>query len=494
MLRNVAGSAVPTVVGTVPADISSNTQSTPTSHPETQGLTAAQTRTPPALYKDLWREVAKYTSRNDVLNLRTVSSDMAEWVDSAITHLRVSADKAPGLIAAIGNAAHLQHIDTLTVAQCRYDNFPSVITALAAVPHAALHVHLSRTTSSGRLLDEHGLRHLVDIAPASLHLSSFNAPFTKAEMRIFAGLGYPLSLSMDFYSTQPQTHLLALAEISTLTSLKINPKAVSDDEAEAFRQHPTLTELSLIGPTHMVMSDKALATIAHKENLETLRIGELTEDIGPRAIAALAANTSLRSLTLDTHYRPLRQPAALALSANTTLRELTLSLVGGCHHLASMRALESLTLRGVGVVSLEEAHQFARAAQLKALDLTGADYASGALPIMASSVVEHLKMAVDVLSDEDIHALVANRALRSLECKTAYDTDTSIRYAITLAGHPTLERLSLSHWDDFQRLWYETDERIDGPGFMRGLTDIERIAIYTAWGENRPPAALTLGF
>jgi len=107
-----------------------------------------------------------------------------------------------------------------------------------------------------------------------------------------------------------------------------------------------------------------------------------------------------------------------------------------------MRALENLTLGGVGVIS--QAGQFGRHACLKALDMTGVKCEAGALPLMASSAVEHLKIAVDTPSDADVATLLANRTLRSLGCKTAYHAVSSAQQAIALAGYPTRDALHLT--------------------------------------------------
>jgi len=63
-----------------------------------------------------------------------------------------------------------------------------------------------------------------------------------------------------------------------------------------------------------------------------------------------------------------------------------------------------------------------------------------------------------------------------------------------LARHPTLERLSISHEDDFERLWHEEDASIDAPDFMPMMTNVERSALFAAWGTNRRAEALTVDF
>jgi len=437
------------------------------------------------LHKDLWGEIAKFSSRNDVLRLRSTGKDMATWVDKSLTGIEVSADDAPAMLRVLGNATNLKHISTLRITACHDGNLPLLISALVGLPHARLHIAISRDRWSWDAFSEGGLVHLRKIAPASLRLSDIGA-LSVGIAEVIAGLNYPIHLSATSDGSVPKNVLDILARTQRLVSLVIKADGMSDDVAQVLGAHPTLCELRIVSLWPMSITDRALAALASSSTLKTLDFCT-TEDFGPTAMAALAINHQLEKLRLGGMYHSFDESLAAALSRNNTLKEIDIQLKNGCGHLAKMTSLEHLTIRGV--ITLDDARQFAAHAHLKTLYIHRTAIYAGALAVIVSCRVAHLKLEDDVtenlLTDEDVDALLENKTLRSLAMHLRFDQIRSVGHAIRLAAHPTLGELTMR---------FKRPDGVEEDETFPLFTGAEWLALTKAWGGNRSPSALDVDY
>jgi len=349
---------------------------------DSKGLVPTQ-MPPSPLYKELWKEIATFGSRHDILHLRTTSAEMAEWVDTAITRLEVCAENLDAMLAVIGKTSRLTHLRELHIRDCTSTHIKTVANLLPAQ------------------------------LPPKLNISITSRPHS-------AGAH--------------DNDLHALAALPQLTSLSIAVTELSDAAAQAFGEHAGLTELRLISRSPIAMSAKALNALASSSTLRTLDIGDTKYEVGPEAIAALTHNRTLQSLSASTFNHPFGAHETMQLSGNKTLKTLVIVVNGGCGHLAKMSALQALTLCGAVKIHLEDARQFKQSAHLTTLDITGIPFESGALAIIVGSAVENLSISATALTHHDIKALLENRALRSLHCKLRMDFLETVSHAIALAG------------------------------------------------------------
>jgi hypothetical protein len=442
----------------------------------------------PSLYGDLWCEIATFSARRDVLNLRSISTDLSKWVDKSITSLSVTADQAPAMVAALGHAKNLNHIRALRIENCANDNLPGVIQALTALPHAPWHVEFVRNPRLLNPLYTLDVQPFSDIAPASLRLSDFCVD-TAEMLQGLARLNYPIHLATGHpHGLLHDENLPALANIPHLVSLDVMASAIDDGAAQALGAHPTLTELHLhTDASHrLVISDRALAALANSVTLRTLHLARVDTDFSEEVIAALAGNRSLAYLCLGGPDDVFDESFALALSRNTILNTLHIAVRAGCGHLAHMRSLEHLFIGGK--ISLDDARQFAKHAHLRTLHGYRCEFAPGALAVMVGCPIKHITLenpagnAVFALTDTDIDAFLGNTALRSLSLVLPTAPNTGITQAIRLARHPTLTSLSIR---------YLTTLDAEAPRIELDLTLEERTLLAAAWGQ-RPTNALSV--
>jgi hypothetical protein len=439
----------------------------------------------PTLHRDLWGEIATFASRSDVLRLRSTGKDMAKWVDRALTRIEVDAENAPAMLRALGKAANLKHINTLEITACHDGNLPPLIASLGELPHARLHIAIRRDSWSWDTFTEAGLVHLREIAPASLRLSDIG-PISVGIAEIIAGLNYPVHLFAARDGSVPPNVLQILARTPRLASLVIKADGMSDDVAQRLGTHPTLCELRIVSLWPVSITDHALAALVSSSTLKTLDFCT-TEDFGPTAMAALALNRHLEKFCLGGIYHAFDESLAGALSRNNTLREVEIQLKDGCGHLAKMTSLEHLTI--TGVITLDDAHQFAAHAQLKTLCIHRTAISAGALAVIVSCRVAHLKLEDDVtenlLNDEDVDALLKNKSLRSLAIHLCFDEIRSVGHAIRLAAHPTLRDLTIR---------YKRPDGVEEGETIPIFTGAEWLALTSAWGRNRSASALDVDY
>lgn len=443
----------------------------------------------PTLHQDLWREIAKYGSRWDLLNLRATSTDISKWVDRSITSLTVTANCAPAILAALANAENLNYIRTLQVENCDNDNLSAVIRAIASIPHAALHLVLVRNRDWSNPLYQLNVERLGDIAPASFRLSNF-CMTAATTLRELSRLRYPIYLSTGHpHGALHDQNLRALADIPQLVGLEVMVSAVGNAAAQALGAHPALTELSMVtfGAHRIVLSDRGLTALANSATLRTLHLARIYSDFDEAAIAALAANRVLEHLCLGGPDDVFDEPVAFALSRNVTLKTLHISLAAGCGHLAKMPSLQRLFISGN--ISLDDARQFAEHAHLKQLHAERCEFAPGALAVLAACPIEQMTLntpvgnAIPILTEADIDALLANSALRSLTLVLPTGPNSDIAQAIRLARHPTLTSLSVR----YLRVVYA-----EGPRTEVDLTLEERATLAACWGTHRSADALSV--
>lgn len=448
----------------------------------------------PALYKDLWGEVAKFSVRNDALSLRSVSTDMSRWLDKSITSLECQATEAGETLAALHNATNLKHINTLRIRNCTDANFSAVIAALASVPDdllATLHVSLMGQRSSWRAfggIASEGLAmtQLRGLAPASLHFTDISSA-TPAVALQWASCEYPVHLRMSRMGDVLNNNALgALARIPRLATLDVTVNNVSDDNAHVLGHHSALTDLRLATPWAIDISNDALTAIASSTTLRALYLEGTKQVFGEEVVAAFAQNRTLERLDLKGISRFFDESFAMTLSGNTTLKTLQIPVISGAGHFASMQSLEHLTLGGH--ITLEDARQFAQHASLKTLHCGHVLFEPGALAELAKTAMQKFMLTVDlaldeaVLTDDAIDAFLSNSTLRSLSLHLPAEEDGEITHAIRLAGHPTLTSLSIC----YSKPPGEDVHLVPEP------TALQSAELLAAWGTHRPADALVV--
>ena len=445
----------------------------------------------PILPKDLWGEVAKFSSRGDVLSLRTASTDMSRWVDRSVTSLKVDANKVAGTLAVVGNAIDLNHITTLRIEHCTNRNLRAVIAALSVLPHAAIDIELVRDRYTWDAFDANSLVDLRDLLPRSLRLSEIGT-LTPRMAQLLGQLSYPLHLSGgQSHGRVEEDALRALAGIPHLASLEVTLDAVSDDVALALGAHPELTTLHLNTSWAIKISHSALISLASSSTLKTMCLDDTRDEASKEVIAAFAANGTLESLMLKGFGQYLDEAFAVTMSTNTTLKTLNVPLAAGCGHLAKIRSLEHLVISGE--ISLRDAEIFSANAHLKSVNCYRTRFEAGALAVMAKSTIEHFTVYAPIaeegfaLEDKDIDAFLSNETLRKLECLfLPFDAANGVGHAIRLAEHPTLASLNL--FCDRPGLLFEEAAAISL------FTEVDRAALLAAWGPHRPADALKVNY
>ena len=448
----------------------------------------------PALFEDLWGAIAEFLPGVDVLNLRTTSHDMVDWLDPTMTSFKASGDRTPQMLAALANAAHLHNIKKLSIYLCNQENFPAIITGLAGFPLEKIDVTLMRHRCHGAPLDHVGLALLREIRPASLEVGDLDrGTFSCAEVQGFAALDYPISLRADcyHYRREHEAELRALATIPQLTKLLVSCDIFSDAVAQVFQAHIGLRVLHLTptsaGSGTLCLSNAAIAALASNATLRQLHIGETLEVPGAEGIAALAANGTLEELCVGTPYRPVEIEDVMVLSTNATLKQLQIGAKGGWGRLARIASLERLDVQ-VAFVSLDDAREFAQYAHLNEMRLTEtAEFQAGSLAIVASSDIRRLSIVCGRLSAQDIDALLSNKGLRFLRLETTSPFTETVMHAIALAHHPTLEALVMQH----------VPSRAMTPAShaeANVMMEVHRMAMFAAWGPDRPRSTLTVNF
>jgi hypothetical protein len=434
------------------------------------------------LYEDIWGEIARFTPRDALLNLRATDSHMAAWVDREITTLKVTAANAPAMLNAVGRATHLKYIERLRIEECNDRNFPPVIAALAQLPHARFNLVIAASWVENLHLTAVSLLLLRDLTPASLKLCC-GIQFTHAEAEALAQLRYPVSIQGAFLTERPQEQL-ALASIPVLTNLSIWPHWLDEEGARALSAHPRLTELRILSAGGASISDAALVSIAGSERLRALRVGPTRNVIGMQAFAALADNCTLEILKIGNTGRPVDPALVHKLSTNTTLQALDIAVDEGCGYLAKMVSLQDLTLR-CNLLTLDDARMFLQHAHLKRLTFVfNPRFEGGALGTIAGSDVTALSIAHVAPTADDIQALLANRCLRSLDMALMSDFAETVALTRMLAAHPTLTELTVY----YKKTTYEA------PKADRLMTQQERTAMLAAWGDHRSTGSLVINF
>jgi len=317
--------------------------------------------------------------------------------------------------------------------------------------------------------------------------------YTCAEARVLTALNCPISLSKASYRADQDADLCMVASIPSLVLLDIHVENFSDRVAEVFSVHGALAELHLVGRSPIAISDEAIRAITRIPTLRTLYLGGKQDDFSAQAIAAFAENSTIETLRLGGIQQPCNAAASMAMSRNSTVTSLQIALTDGCGHLAHMPNLQHLTLCG-SAIDVANARQFEQDAELKTLDISGVRFEAGAFAFMAGSAVDNLKISLELLTAQDVEALLANRRLHSLHCVASPYFASTVSHSIALAAHPTLSSLCILHTDDPWLRWNEDTYRVEESGPMPRMTVGERSALFAAWGSNRASSRLTVNF
>jgi len=481
-----ASELVPAVSGAVTIDMS--TTDTPTTNtselPDSDDVMRLvyANNLHPTLYRDVWGEIAKFSSRDVLLNLRSAAKHMAAWVDRGITSIKVSATDAPAMLAMLGDAIHLKHIDAFRIEDCNDQNFPSVVTALAALSDRPFALTVVESRRRDARLTQASLQLLTEVAATSLEIW-LGEEFSHVEAEALAHLDYPVSVQGTFVADAPRDQL-ALAGIPRLTALSMWPHLVDTDGARAFATHPTLTELRCLSTGRLSLSEAALSALAGSVQLRTLYIGSTRHSFGAEAFSALANNRILERLKIGNVARPIDPIFAELLSTNTTLKSLDIPVGAGCGYLTKMPALEDLTLRCTSL-NLDDAQLILQHAQLHRLAFVFLPhFDAGTLGTIAGSDVIALRIERVAPSEDDVTALLANGHLRSLDLDLTSDFAETVAYALALATHPTLTTLTLNY----------VKKPHEAPEVNMLMTTEERSMMMAAWGNHRPAGALMVNF
>ena len=436
----------------------------------------------PCLPNVLWGEIGRFVERNDLLHLRTVSKDMAKWVDQSVDRIDVAGKNVFALLATLRHSPNLRHITSLHVSEqpdVLNALFPAIIAALSTVPHSKMHIDIDMQWGA---FSNANLALLNTISPASLHL--LDMALTADQGRLLAGVPYPLKLSIR--DQIAEADIQTLPDIPNLMGLSLDAR-MNDKVLRAFAGHPALTELE-VEIFDVDISD-ALEVLAGNTQLTKLIIHNTGCVFSLNALTALAANRTIEYLSLsgfsDRWGAGINEQGALTLSQNITIKALNISLTGGYRHLAAMASLERLTIEDrASPITREDAHAFAQRAHLKKLKIVrdaepdDSEQAAcvGALTHLLSSAVEKVHLVFTNLCAEDVVALTANKTLLSFEREYRGFSENDFALTYALAAHPTLRSLYL----------YPDEDEHTGT-VISAYTPEQKAALYAIWAAGKRP-------
>lgn len=386
------------------------------------------------LPNEIWGEIAHFSLRNDVLNLRASSNALKQEADRAVTVLRLNGSAN---ISAFATANCFPYIRSLNLYGADNDSLLLLARRLAAFPREHLRITLmSRQGSISEALIAIAALPLASLLVHRFHQASDNG------LAALSACRYPLELTGNL----TREALVTASRIATLTTLCSEALGFDDHVAASYAAHPALKFLLLHANSRL--SSRGVASIAAMPALRDLVLynaDELAAPLDVMAASALAANRTLESLYIETGASCLHAPSFAALSGSQTLKLLRISICENMHQIEGMRGLQCLMLSGKGeacpVLTPTAAHAIVNLPHLRFLTVRFARCEPQSLRLLFSpSSITNMYVRGTHVTPDAIAAIIANTRLSALKLDDAGLSPEDIR---TLSYHPNLMTLTV---------------------------------------------------
>lgn len=399
-----------------------------------------ETRRTSELPREIWGEIATFSSRDTVLNLRAVCHMLKIESDQSITRISV---RGGARLRAFADANAFPLVQTLGLIKCGDADLAYLGAALRRHPRPQLCLVLDQGNSG---ITARGF--------AALHTVSFRSLQMKfgvldtADVQALSTLNCPMSITA--YCSP--AGLLAMANIRGLRELWPIRSIFDDRVARAFRDHP-VTDLTLVSCRYVTAS--TLQHIAGNQSLRVLNLDSTDAAFDVDAARAFAENQTLKTLAIwHPMHHFLSENACAALSENRGLKVLSMPVPAGIGYLGRMASLRGLHLQGLTEGALQaapairehDAHALVRGLKLESLRLTRVQFLGDAHAVLLGGIrATTLCLTETTLDAGAVSALLTNRNVTDLEL-IAVEIDSTD--AIALASHPSLICLSIKTLND----------------------------------------------
>jgi len=412
----------------------------------------------PDLPNEIWGEIARFASRESVLNLRAASVSLKTEAETAITSMTVSSSANLRAFAETRSFNHLHtlHIDHADNASLQHfvahfsERFYSGLEPIESATHAmrdtaprtsdpVFGLTITMRYGQGDLTD--ALIKLSTLPLAGLRLNNIY-PLETPALAALARSRFPIEISGRF----DRDKLVALSAIPTLAALHTNAMHFDEAVARLFSSHPALHSLTL-GAVHY-LSARSVEYLAGIRGLRKLHFEETLYPSNPisyEAAIALGANPVLHTLRIRSSNSPLSDDSFFALSRTTGIKTLEVSVGPGMRHLGNMTTLENLSLDGrsatVPLINVASARAIASLPHLRSLTFSSCRFDDATWQaLLDGSHFETLQLYNQPVPANAVTALLENTSVRELTIENGWN-DPSLTAA--LANHPTLTKLTI---------------------------------------------------
>ena len=401
---------------------------------------------------DVWRITAGFSSRADVLSLRTTSRELKAQLDLAVTSVTL---RGPDDLLSFIAANSFLRVKDMQLVGPSDAALQALITHLAAHPRLGLTLSLSGNDPALQRpapidASAETLRRISALPLNTLQLYVSEAGSGAVVSRQLAALvGCRYGVELFAPRTMHRLELIAASNLPTLTRLEVRSARLTEEVTDRFAGHPALQVLhvnDMDGATNP--SIEALATIP---TLCELRIGGVGKGtIEESAAMALAKLPVLATLEL-TNYARLPEAAFAFLARIKSLRTLTIRYQPAMRELANMVSLTRLSLD----VQFERPYEFdpitaATIAGLPKLETFELHLLKTADPDTVGALCRNSAFRKFILFiGSDLHeavlaVLVANTRLTELTIHNFSNVSGFSQHTVdTLRRHPTLYRLTV---------------------------------------------------
>lgn len=381
---------------------------------------------------EIWGEIARFSAREDILNLRRASTALRMDADIAVSTLTLS---GAAQLHAFTDANCFKHVTTLRLIDIDNNSLHHFASQLAAHPRNTLTLEIQNSYQGV----SRGLAALQGVPLSMLRLE--NVYLIDAVVAALKECLFPVELK-GYLSAE---EFVAATHIPTLRMLTSPSTEFDDAIAQSFSLHPTLQVLSLHAGENL--SPRGIAYLAQMPALRALSIDEsylFAKPIDVMAARALAANQTIENLSIPSSIRGPSEESFAALSKSSSVKMLEISVCHGMHRLADMVSLAHLALCGSREsppISTDVASVISSMPHLHTLRLNATHFAAGALHTLLKScratnvIIQRVPLRL-----EEVAALLKNRHISVL---TLVETGASSELLSSLLRHPTLKRLSV---------------------------------------------------
>ena len=396
------------------------------------GLASGLASSSAYLPAEIWGEIARFSSRKDILILRSTSTSVKFEADAAISTMTLAGTDA---LRAFTHARCFSHITTLRLVDIDDASLHDFATHLATHPRHDLTLEIENSYRGVA----RGLGSLSAVPLAMLRLH--NVYLIDSVRAALGKCPFPIALSGYFGAGE----FVAATRIPTLRTL-ISPSTEFDDAvAHLVASHQALQVLSVQASDNL--TSRGIADLAQMPALQALSVDQsffMARPIDAITARALAANRTLERLSIASGIQAPSEETFSFLSESSSLKMLEISVCHGMHRLADITSLERLTLCGSRTgpsVSTDLARVVARMPNLHTLRLHATGFATGALRVLLENCrSENLHLQRVALLREEVAALLANPHVKVL---TLVNVIASRELLLPLFQHPTFESLTV---------------------------------------------------